>query len=238
MRNVILALAFILGLGTCAINASAILAASTKLSALPSATLTDGDEGYTNDGGTSAKFTMAELRTLIVGKGFINLDLFSAREVTANEIPNQATLAGGVLGADTVPILERVSGATDKGARITWAISAANDEIQFAPVAMPMDLDETVDVTIHIVAEMGGATDTSNTFDVQVFDGVGDTEMGGVTASITDALLELTITIANANITGGPLGFFNISIIPTGTHTADAIYIYVAWIEYTRKAPL
>lgn len=215
-----------------------VYAANTKLSDLPSATLTDGDEGYTNDGGTSAKFTMAELRTLIVGKGFINLDLFSVREITTNEIPNQATLAGGVLGADTVPILERINSATDKGARITWAISAANDEIQFAPVAMPMDLDETADVTIHIVAEMGGATDTSNTFDVQVFDGVGDTEMGGETASITDALLELTVTIANANITGGPLGFFNISIIPTGTHTADAIYIYAAWIEYIRKAPL
>lgn len=209
--------------------------ADTKLSALASATLNDTDEIYINDGGTSKKATIAELRTALNPKGFIPLDFSSLRELVTNDIPNQATLAGGILGADTVPIYERTNDATDKSLRLNWVLSAANTEVQFAPVPMPPDLDETVDVTIHIVAEMTGATDTTNTLDVQVWDGVGDVEMGGATAVITDALLELTVTIANANITGGPLGFFNISITPTGTHTTDGILVYAAWIEYTRK---
>ncbi len=210
----------------------------TKLSALSSATLTDADEIYINDGGNSRKATIAELRTALGGVGFINLDLSSLRELASNDIPNQATLAGGILGADTVPIYERSNDATDKSLRLNWVLSAANTEVQFAPVAMPPDLDETVDVTIHIVAEMTGATDTSNTIDIQVWDGVGDTEMGGATASITDALGEFTVTIANANISGGPTGFFNISFTPTGTHTTDGILIYTAWIEYTKKLPV
>lgn len=209
--------------------------ADTKLSALASATLGDTDELYINDGGTSKKATIAELRAALNSTGFIMLDFSSLRELASNDIPNQATLAGGILGADTVPIYERSNDATDKSLRLNWVLSSSNTEVQFAPVPMPPDLNETVDVTIHLVAEMTGATDTTNTIDIQVWDGVGDTEMGSATSAITDALLELTVTIANADITGGPLGFFNISLTPTGTHTTDGILIYAAWIEYTRK---
>ncbi len=74
----------------------------------------------------------------------------------------------------------------------------------------------------------------SPTIDVQVWDGIGDVEMGGVTGALADAITEVTVTIANANISGNPTGFFNIQLVP-GTHATDGIYLYSAWIEYTRK---
>jgi hypothetical protein len=217
-----------------------LYAVDTKLSALPSATLTDGDEGYTNDGGTSAKFTMAELRTLIAGKGFQALDITSLREIgvdTANEIGDAADGAakgsGGILAADTTPSLKRVNLATDKALVVNWPLGNV-DEVQFPTFPMPPDLDETVDVTIHLIMDMSGGADTP-TVDVQVFDKTGDTEMGGPTAALSVTAAELIVTIANADISGGPLGYFNISLVP-GAHGTDAVRLRAAWIEYTRKA--
>ncbi len=188
--------------------------ADTKLSALSSATLTDADEIYVNDGGNSRKATIAELRTAVVPTGFIMLDITSLRIIgddTADEVGDLAA-NGGLLSNDSTPLLGRVSTSTDKAIRIEWALSDVT-ELQFSPTPMPPDLDETVDVTIHLLANMDGATDTP-TIDVQVFDAVGDTEMGGATAALSGTLAELTVTIANANISGHPLGFFNISLTP------------------------
>ncbi len=208
-------------------------AADTKLSALPSATLTEADELYINDGGTSSKASVAELRTALVAKGFHVLDITSLREIATDEIDVDAN-HGGILTSDSTPKLRRESTSTDKGLLVEWLLSDVT-ELQFPPFPMPPDLDETVDVTIHLLAHMSSTNDTP-TIDVQVFDAVGDTEMGGPTAALSDTLAELTVTIANANISGGPTGFFNISLVP-GSHGTDALRLRAAWIEYTRKAP-
>ncbi len=209
-------------------------AVDTKLSALPSAALTDGDEGYTNDGGTSSKFTMAELRTLIIGKGFYALDITALRAIATNNIDTYAN-HGGLLGSDGAGItLARVNGATDKALVVSWPLGVVT-EVQFPPFPMPMDLDETADVTIHLIMDMSAANDTP-TVDVQVFNSVGDSEMGGATAALSDTTAELTVTIGNADISGNPLGYFNISLVP-GAHGSDIMRLRAAWVEYTRKAP-
>jgi hypothetical protein len=211
--------------------------ADSKISALPAATLTDSDEVHVNDGGTSKKATLAEIRTAIGGVGFIPLDITSLRIIgddTANEVGDLAA-NGGLLANDSTPLLGRVSTSTDKALRIEWALSDVT-ELQFGPVPMPADLDETVDVTIHLLGLMSGATDTP-TVDIQVFDGIGDTEMGGASTAFGSALAEETVTIANANISGAPTGFFNISLTP-GSHGTDALHLHAAWIEYTKKLPL
>lgn len=169
--------------------------------------------------------------------GFIPLDITSLREMFTNDIGVAAVGAaqgsGGILAKDTTPILERVSTTTDKALRVKWA--AANvDEVQFPAVPMPPDLDETGSVTVHLLAKMGGATDTP-TIDVQAFDGIGDTEMGGTTAALSSTLAELSVTLAAADISGHPLGFLNISLVP-GAHGTDTLELYAAWIEYTRKS--
>lgn len=167
--------------------------------------------------------------------GYIPLDITSLREAISNDVGVAATAAargsGSILASDTTPTLARVNGATDKALRVTWATSNV-DEVMFPPVPMPPGLDGETDVTVHLLAAMAGATDTP-TIDVQVFDGVGDTEMGGATAALSDTLAEITVTIAAANLTGHPLGFLNIALVP-GAHGTDALYLYGAWLEYTK----
>lgn len=164
-------------------------------------------------------------------KGTIQLDITALREIASNDI--QALAAhGGLLASDSDPSLARVNGATDKALRVIWDTAADTDEVQFPPVALPQDLDSATDVTIHLLMAMAGATDTP-TVDVQVFNGVGDTEMGGATAAVTGTTpAEYSVTIANANIGTIP-GVLNIALVP-GEHTTDALYLYAAWIEYTR----
>ena len=205
--------------------------ADTKLSALADAALNDTDHVYINDGGTSKKATIAQLRAALNPKGFIMLDIGALREVVTDDIPLDAA-HGGLLTNDSTPELKRVATSTDKALKVE-RIGGNVDEVTWGNVPMPPDLDEAVDVAIHLLAKMSAAGDTP-TVDVQVFDAIGDTEMGGVTAALSSTLAELTVTIANANISGNPLGFFNISLIP-GTHATQLVELYGAWIEYSRK---
>ena len=172
--------------------------------------------------------TPAQLRTL-VNVGYIPLDITSAREIASNDIQNLSA-HGGILCIDSTPKLKRVNAATDKALRLEWAASDVT-EIQFPPVVMPRDLNPAVDITFHLLGNMSGSTDTP-TIDVQFYDKVGDTEMGGVSSAFGSSLAEETGTIANANISGAPLGFFNITMIP-GAHGTDTLYVYAAWIEYS-----
>lgn len=169
-----------------------------------------------------------------VATGFIMLDIASLREIISNDIGNAANAtaigAGGMLAQDTTPVLERINDATDKALRVNWA-SSNSDEVQFGSIPKPPDMDTATDFTIHLLALMAGDTDTP-TIDVQVWDGIGDTEMGGVTGALSDALAEVTVTIANANVAAAP-GVLNIGLVP-GAHTTDALFLLGAWIEYTR----
>jgi hypothetical protein len=185
---------------------------------------------------TGATYTavgaIGDTRGAVAALGKIGLDLGGLREIASNDIDTSAN-HGGILTSDSTPDYARVNGATDKALRVNWPLGNV-DEVQFSPVFMPPDLDEDTDLTIHLLADMSGATDTP-TIDVQVFDAVGDTEMGGATAALSSTLAELTVTIANADVSGNPLGFLNIALVP-GTHATDALRVYAAWIEYTRKA--
>lgn len=210
--------------------------ADTKLSALGAATITDADELYFNDGGTSAKGTVAALRTALGGVGYLPMDITSMREIASNDIQNLAAV-GGILASDSAPALLRLNGATDKALAVTWATGNL-DEAQFPPIPMPADLDETSDITIHLLVKMSGGADTSTNFDVQVFDGIGDTEMGGSAGNFTSSLVEYVVTILAANISGNPTGFLNISLVPSGAHGTDTIQLVGAWGEYTKKLPV
>ena len=175
--------------------------------------------------------TAAKL-TATMGTGFIPLDITALREIATNDTQNLAA-HGGLMASDSTPNLARVNAGTDKALRVMWTAEADEEEAQFPPVPMPTDLDASADVTFHCLAAMEDTNDTP-TVDVQVFDGLGDTEMGGATGAITGtAIAEYTVTIANANISGPPTGFFNISLIPAA-HSTDDLYLYAAWLEYAR----
>lgn len=215
--------------------------ATIKVMHVPSpgaGTLGSGTVGATNlatDSVTTVKIaddqvTAAKL-TNTMAIGFIPLDITSLRIIAANVIGN--TTEGMLLDGNTAPSLQRVNSATDKAIRVIWAASSSI-ECQFPPVPKPPDLDGTADLTIHLMMGKDTNTDNTVTVDVQVFDGVGDTEAGSATAALAAAALaEYSGTILAADLAEHP-GFLNISLIP-GTHTTDAIWLYAAWIEYARK---
>lgn len=201
-------------------------------------TLGSGTVGETNlaDGAVTTvkiaddQVTAGKL-TDTLAKGFIPLDITSLRIIAANVIGN--TTEGMLLDGNTAPSLQRVNSATDKALRVIWAASSSI-ECQFPPVPKPPDMDGTVDLTVHLMIGKDTNTDNTVTVDVQMFDGVGDTEAGNATAALAAAALaEYSAAIAAADLAEHP-GFINISLIP-GTHTTDAIWLYAAWVEYARK---
>lgn len=164
-------------------------------------------------------------------KGFIPLALADAREVSSNAAINAAG-NGGLLASDTTPIFQRVNGATDKALRLNWAATNV-DEITWA-LAYPPDLDDNAALEVHFLAAMAGASDTP-TLTVGYFEGVGDTDAGGATAAVTGTTVaEYSVSIAGSDVSTPPK-FASISLVP-GAHGTDALYVYAAWVEYTRKA--
>lgn len=162
--------------------------------------------------------------------GFIPLDITSLRIIASNVIGN--TTEGMLLDGNTAPSLQRVNGATDKALRVIWAASSSI-EVQFPPVPKPPDLDDGAVLEVHLMVGKDTNTDNAVTIDIQMFDGVGDTEAGNATAALATATLsEYSASIAAADLAAEP-GFLNIALVP-GAHTTDAIWLYAAWIEYTR----
>lgn len=190
-------------------------------------TLAAGSIGATQlaTGAVTAAKLSATLKT-----GFILLPLEGFRLISSNDIAASGTADGGVLSSDTAPALARVNGATDKALRIAWAAEGVA-EIQ-ASFVYPPDLDEASNVEVHILAGMAGATDTPY-LTVAYFEGVGDSNAGGNTATLAAAVAEKTVTIAHANVGATPKAA-TISITPQDAHDNDALYLYGVWIEYTR----
>lgn len=175
-----------------------------------------------NSGATAPEWVNAQT-------GYIPIDITAGRDIASNAIQNLAA-HGGLLAADSTPILQRVNGATDKALRITWAAGDVN-ELQLPTVTWPPDLKASSDVLVKLLFAKDADANTV-TCDVQAYEGVGDTEMGSATSTIAQALAEYTVTLANADITGHP-GFLNLILVPSA-HAGDALYLYGAWIEYTR----
>ena len=163
--------------------------------------------------------------------GHIPLDLTTARIIAANAIQNLTE--GGVPDGNTGgPALNRVNGATDKALRLAWAATQV-DEIQFAPVTLPADLDPAAGVEVHLMCAKDANANVV-TMAVGAFFGVGDANAGGNTGTIGQAVAEYIRTIAAADVLAPP-NFLAVTLTPSA-HAGDALYLYAAWLQYTRKA--
>lgn len=189
--------------------------------------VTVNGSGVTAIGAT--KVTAAMLGANL-GKGHIPLDITTAKIISGDAIGN--TTEGLLPDGNTAPLLARVNGATDKALRLAWAASSSV-EVQFAPISYPGDLDDTAAVTVHFLAAMAGATDTP-TLTVGYFEGVGDTDAGGATGALSASVAEVSRSIAAGDVGAHPKAA-NITVTP-GAHTTDILYLYAAWVEYTRKS--
>lgn len=164
-------------------------------------------------------------------KGHIPLDLGRAFIIATND--TATTTEGGLPDNNTAPSLKRINTSTDKNGRLAWAASSVA-EVQWIGVPKPYDLDETAAIVVHLLAGMSGASDTP-VIGVSYFEGVGDTNAGGNTAALdsTAGGKHVTVSIAAADVAAYP-GTFSVGLTPAA-HGTDALYLYGAWIEYTRK---
>lgn len=186
--------------------------------------------GVTTTKIADAAVTAAKLTTTMQ-KGFIPLDITTFKLINTNAIIN--TTEGGFPDGNTTPLLARVNGATDIAMRVHFAANVVT-ECQFAPIPKPPDLNGAIALTFHMMLAKDANTDNSAVVGVKIFDGVGGSNVGGNTAALAAAALaEYTVTLAHGDLAEHP-GFLNVAIVP-GTHANDAIYLYAAWIEYTRK---
>jgi len=165
-------------------------------------------------------------------KGFIPLDLFAARIMSAASIFQNTAAVGGILASDSAPSIQRVNAATDQAVRVRWAATVVA-ELQLPTFPYPPDLDPDNPVSVHLLAAMSGTSD-SPVMTVEYFEGVGDTNAGGNTAAITGTTVaEYSVTIAAADIGTHP-NFASVSFTPAA-HGTDELRLYGAWIEYTKK---
>lgn len=203
-----------------------------------SGTLGTGTVGTTNLAAgavTAAKIGATEVTaaklTTTLATGFIPLPLAQARLLSANDIAAKNATDGGLVSLDTDPTYKRVNGATDKKARIAWAATSVVEIVW--DFAYPPDLDDTAAVTVNLLMAMAGATNTP-VIGVSYFENVGDTNAGGNTAAVTGTTLaKYAVTIAASDVGAYPAAAA-IGLVPAA-HGTDAIYLYGAWIEYTRK---
>ncbi len=172
--------------------------------------------------------TAAKLSTTLK-TGFINIGLTGIREVASNNLGN-VTANGGLLATDTTPILEFTNGDTDSAWRMRWA-SSNSDPISFQ-CALPPDIDEASNVTVNLLAAMGGATDTP-VISADTYFNVGDTKVEDDSAAISGTTVaEYAITVAAADVPAGAQTM-TVELTP-GAHTTDTLLIYAVWVEYTR----
>ena len=179
--------------------------------------------GTVNTGDLAAGAVTAAKLATTLKTGFIPLPLTAWFE-------GDATNTVAALGPSTTPVLDMTNGDTDSALRILWA--ATNADPIIIQVALPPDLDTSANVELHLRAAMEDTNDTP-TIAADTYFNEGDTKVEDASAAITGTTVaEYTITIAAADVPSGAQTM-TVELTP-GTHANDDIYVYSAWVEYTR----
>ena len=172
--------------------------------------------------------------------------LASAQKLLAVPLLSACEMSGTILAAfadgnSTTPGIDTIASEV---VGIRWNNHANPDPI-IVSVPIPTDLDESADVTVHVLAAKTGATlADATTFDVGVFflaAGMlydSDADCGGATSAMdgdatAETLQEVTVTIAAADVAGAP-GVISLTLQPTdGTLGTDDVIVAGVWLEYT-----
>lgn len=105
-------------------------------------------------------------------------------------------------------------------------------------VPVTQDLDDTADVTVHVLAGKDANNDAL-TLDCEVYPckagDVANADIQDTAAqTIVAAVTELVFTCGADGVLAAP-GTLSVVLTAAGTNDGDKIYIYGAWVEYTRK---
>jgi len=126
----------------------------------------------------------------------------------------------------------------DKEVVINIPVDCSAGESLQATIPVPQDLDDAADIEVHVLVGKAADLDTL-TLDCEVFPcAVGDTANADIqdtaAQAITEAASELIFTCGADGVLAAP-GTLTMVFALGGTNDGDAVYIYGAWIEYTRK---
>lgn len=137
--------------------------------------------------------------------------------------------------ASTTPGFAQLS---DKELVLEIPINAAAETAAFC-VPVPQDLDDSADIVVHVLAGKDADNDVL-TLDCEVYPSaagdVGNADIQDTAAqAITQAVSELTFTCGADGVLAAP-GTLTGILTLGGTNDGDAVYIYGAWVEYTRQA--
>jgi hypothetical protein len=176
----------------------------------------------------------AILTHLLSAQGFIALPLTAWREVVSNDIGVAADAAargsGSILATDTTPTLELVNGDTDSQIRVLWA--TGNTDALTTQITLPPDLDRTADIVFNARVVMSGTDDTP-VLDLDTFFDEGDTKVEDQSAAFDENVVNVTITIAAADIPDTATTM-SVELTPSA-HATDTIAMYATWLTYTKK---
>lgn len=138
--------------------------------------------------------------------------------------------------ASTVTGIAQLSNAEQV---IEIPINCSSGEALGFSVPVPQDIDDSANITVHVLAGKGGALD-SLTLDCEVYpvaagDGANADIQDTAAQAITEAISELVFTCGADGVLAAP-GALTVILTLGGTNDGDAVYIYGVWIEFTAKA--
>lgn len=127
---------------------------------------------------------------------------------------------------------------SDKEQVILIPINCAAGESLGFSVAMPQDLDDSADVTIHALVGKDADND-SLTLDCEVYPvAAGDVANADIqdtaAQAITQAAGEIVFTCGADGVLAAPCAL-SVVLALGGTNDGDAVYIYAVWVEYKKK---
>jgi hypothetical protein len=177
---------------------------------------------------TTVEAVIAEILTgLLTAQATIMVPLAGITMEDGTVLTTQATTVAGI------------AQIADKEQVIMIPVDCSSGEALGFTVPIPQDLDDGEDVTVHVLVGKDANLD-SLTIDCEVFPcAVGDTANADIqdtaaTAIAAAAAEELVFTCGADGVLAAP-GTLSVVLTLGGTNDGDAVYIYGAWVEYTRK---
>ncbi len=199
--------------------------ATTDITGAEAETLTD-----TSDADSLHSHAIADTHRN-TAQAIINIPLTAMTYEDGTPLPIETATHTGIiqLGNEEIVISMPLNTAT------------TNEETLAFTIPLPPDLDETEDITIHVLTAKSADNDALD-LDCEAYClDVGDAVNAGTdiqdTAKITglaQTLEEQVFTCGADGVLAAPSVLSSVLTL-TGTNDGDAVYFYAVWVEYTRK---
>ncbi len=189
------------------------------------ATVSVADTGGFTSAAT-VEAALAEIyQDLVTAQATITVPLGAITQEDGTALTKQATTVAGY------------SQLGNKETVIDIPVNCSAGEALGFSIPVPQDLDNTADITVHVLAGKAADLDTL-TLDCEVYPSaagdVGNADIQDTAAqAITAAVSELVFTCGADGVLAAP-GTLSVVLTLGGTNDGDAVYIYGAWIEYTK----